>query len=470
MIGQRCFYNDQEGTIMWIGYLEGLESERVGIELDTPAPERHSGEYNGKQICTCRTNCGIFVKQSKISFSLEHAINFRYKISDEAVCSNLVGLEKIRQKISALDVKQFACLERFQISRCGEISALTHLTRLRLSDNLIEKFSVVTDIVKQLPLLLDLDLTGNSIHYQQKTDLQVIPCKLTSLVLCRTGAVVLEAVLSEISVFPNLTLLNLEDNGISALPEIDWPDKLTLIDLSKNLLTWLEVSKLPASLVSVNLDSNSLGNEIVNFRGEKLLTLLLHGCDISDWNVVRAISGKFPDLENFRITTNPVYDHPAARQVVIASFPEVRILNGAEIRQKFRVDAEKYVAHRESVQGLVRPELLAALKAKYPREQVTIEERQARRAQGIIVEISGFEKCAQFTTIPSLSVSGFRKLAAKRANWPIELADTEIRWSPKGDESELGCASLLESSDELIGDIFGQSAEISVFFSVKDKK
>ena len=475
MIGQRCFVGDHEGTIRWIGHLEGLESERVGVELDHPSPDRHSGEYKGKQIFPCNPGCGIFVKQSKLSFSLEQAINFRYKIFENSVCANLVGYEKIKTKISDLEEINFACLEKSQISRCGEISALRNLTRLRLSHNLIGNFSVVRALVRQLPLLLDLDLTGNKIHYKEISDHSALPpSRLASLVLCRTGAASLGPVLREISAFPSLVLVNLEDNEISHLPPAPlWPPRLTSLDLSKNCIRWSEISKLPASLVSINLDSNPLGNEISDHTlPAEIRTLLVHGCEISDWEVVRTIAGALPRLENFRLTGNAVYEHQAARQVVIASFPAVRVLNAAEIRQKFRLDAEKYVAHSEAVQSLVRPEILAALKAKHPREQATVEERQARKAQGIAVEITGLNKHVQFTTMSSLTVAGFRKLVTKRANWPIDLADTEIRWSLKGDESELGCAFLLETSeaDDLIGDIFGQNAEISVFLSVKDKQ
>ena len=144
MIGERCFIGDQPGTIRWIGYLDGLESERIGVELDTSSSDRHNGEYRGQFVFECLPGCGVFVKRSKLSFSVKQAMHLRYQssLSQEDVCTNLIGYQKIQNKISDLTQLSFACLEKSQISTSGDLTAFQNLTRLRLSDNAIGNFSV----------------------------------------------------------------------------------------------------------------------------------------------------------------------------------------------------------------------------------------------------------------------------------------------------------------------------------------
>ena len=120
LIGRRVIVQNIRGTIKWVGDLNGLTSQRAGIELDHP-PEngQHSGEYEGNGIFPCRENCGVFVKVCKLNFgvTLKQAIEHKYLNQENTSTGSsiLVGGEKARKYFA----ENLFDLEEISLDSCG---------------------------------------------------------------------------------------------------------------------------------------------------------------------------------------------------------------------------------------------------------------------------------------------------------------------------------------------------------------
>lgn len=64
----------REGTVRFIGQIEGLTEELIGLELQQWVPGKdHDGDYNGKTYFTCKAGTGYWTKRSNISDIIKRA-------------------------------------------------------------------------------------------------------------------------------------------------------------------------------------------------------------------------------------------------------------------------------------------------------------------------------------------------------------------------------------------------------------
>ena len=458
MLFRRVSVNESFGTVKWIGFLPDLDSERLGIELDDPSPDRHDGSYKGAKIFDCAPCCGVFVKASKVDCgtTAEAVAKKRYQEDDLCVDSKLVGADKLLKRFSDLGNVHFACLERGLISSAGDLSALVNLARLRLTDNLLSDWSTVIDIVKQLPKLQELDLTGNRIS---PTTVEHERCQLNqlkTLVLCRTW-LPWETVLVAITSFTSLECLNVEECGIVSLASTNTlSSTVTSLNLSRNAISsWTcSLAAIPLSATSLDLSDNALtdvssNEELESFLSRSALAYLsIAGNSIQSWEFCKTLmdSRVGSQLLGFRVSGNLFYDHPAARQVLIAAFPTLKILNGAPVdKASLRLNAERYTASSREVEklGFISPKRLDSLRKVHAAPEAVPDQADdcaKKRTAGVFVRIYPLEgkagKPVDLTVLPSLTVTAFRRLVAKRGCWPLDLGDLQVRWRPLLSENE----------------------------------
>ena len=128
--------------------------------------------------------------------------------------------------------------------------------------------------------------------------------------------------------------------------------------------------------------------------------LLVANNKIEGWEFLKTLmdskTGK--QLLGFRVSGNLFYDHPAARQVLIACFPALTILNGAPVdKPSLKINAQRYCASSRDVERLqfISSTRLAELRnvnaasAAEP-EPGTVDE-VARRKSGISVRVFPLE-------------------------------------------------------------------------------
>jgi len=53
-VGQRVSFKSALCTIRYIGPVEGIEKEWLGVEWDDPKRGKHNGENNGKKYFSCK--------------------------------------------------------------------------------------------------------------------------------------------------------------------------------------------------------------------------------------------------------------------------------------------------------------------------------------------------------------------------------------------------------------------------------
>ena len=493
MMSKRVSVNDCYGTVKWIGFLPDLDSERVGIELDDPSADRHDGFYKDLKIFDCAPNCGVFVKASKVCFgtSAEAVAKKRYQEDEKCIDSKLVGADKLLKRFSDLRNVHFACLERGLISSSGDLSALINLKRLRLTDNLISEWNTVIEIVSQLPQLEELDLTGNRINAKSIKAQTAETTQLKTIVLCKT-LLSWEDALSAISPFTSLQCLNLEACGISTLNcTRALPATVTSLNLSQNSLSsWSIFQAIPVSVTSLDLSFNCLTDldkpdaVAAFFEHSTVEHLYLAGNLIQGWEFCKALmdSRVGSSLLGLRVSGNSFYDHPAARQVLIASFPSLKILNGAPVdKASLRLNAERYSASSREVEklGFMSAKRLDSLRKVHAAPEIQLEQADdvcRRKTAGVFVRIYPLEgkagKAVDLTVLPSLTVAAFRRLVAKRGGWPLDLADLQLCWRPllsENDEDDGSDWIALAADDtETVGDRLG-SDRLQVLLAVKGK-
>lgn len=160
--------------------MKGYQGEWVGIEWDNHERGKHNGVVDNIQYFeTSRSSTsGSFVRPVKITVpeSLSDAIGNKYNIDYEndnpldikmmkeaqkflkAPIFEIVGMEKIGKQQSCLEDLLDVSVSHSKVSSAGNLFGLRNIVNLDLTSSLIGNWSVVSDIVKQLPCLKDLNL------------------------------------------------------------------------------------------------------------------------------------------------------------------------------------------------------------------------------------------------------------------------------------------------------------------------
>jgi len=135
-LGSRVEISGFIGTVLYIGEIDGVAGQFLGIEWDDPTRGKHSGEHNGKAYFKVLVpNSGSFVKYvpEKIDFGrtflaalidlyvLEEKNQelFVESVSKHAVKIETVGFHDIQKKQSRIELLEIVQLKGSRISSSG---------------------------------------------------------------------------------------------------------------------------------------------------------------------------------------------------------------------------------------------------------------------------------------------------------------------------------------------------------------
>jgi len=368
MEGERICHKGFYGTIRFLGEIQGKQGTWVGVEWDDPSRGKHSGEVEGTQYFTTKhPGHASFLKQEVLSElffrTIGTAILEKYADRTEQDTSELyvptvrnmrkeielVGTEKIQQKQENLEALKEIDLQEYLVKEIdqGFGRAIVSCQKLLLDRNLLCGWNQVVMVLEELPGLHTLSLGNNRLELPLQTsfthplkvlvlncmDLKweelmgVFPCfpELEELHLFRNNCNVLHLIPEH---FPNLKLLNLEDNKISS-----WE------------MVAQNCAQLP-SLEKLILNSNNLEHIYYTEGFPKLEAISVEKNNLKDWRTVEELE-KFPArIKELRISGNPELQNNLQvslfRFMIIARIGELTTLNGSIVRPQERIDSERY--------------------------------------------------------------------------------------------------------------------------------
>ncbi|AFZ79553.1 hypothetical protein BEWA_024020 [Theileria equi strain WA] len=324
--------------------------------------------------------CSFILPEVQDGISFSEAIRERYLTDSEPTESlgsaEFVGRDKAVEFFSQLTNLYTVGLSGSNISRLGDCSEFkfSRVKELYLSACLLYKWSTVADILELFPKLELLDLSGNL--FQSFSDNKTTsntsgnsPAEmhqsLNTLILNRTMMSFKEAI-SLAKTFPSLKSLSLVSNAYTNLEIKDVVAGPTSLDLSSNYVwSWSCIFKLITKFISLNtliLSGNKLSNLVSEGKTDLYQGALeiagsitaysgieeLHINDnlIADWDTITSISAIFPNLRILRFKLHTEEQSSSLqnvhRQVIISIFPRLKVLNGSEISDYERINAERY--------------------------------------------------------------------------------------------------------------------------------
>mmetsp|Transcript_17305 Transcript_17305/g.31175 ORF Transcript_17305/g.31175 Transcript_17305/m.31175 type:complete len:507 (-) Transcript_17305:8907-10427(-) len=392
-VGQRACYRGSYGTIRYIGQVKG-DDIWVGLEWDTNKG-KNSGDVDGVQYFTCKKEGqGSFVKlqtfleasikpcsllesaMSKYADRRENDLSEMYitTVRNAKKVIELVGADKVlshQEKIYALNeiALQESGVATIDAS-LGEM--LASCMTLLLDQNLLNSWDQAVSVLGQLPDLYTLSLSYNrleqplsqpfshNLHTLVLIDMgmswrDLVPILeglplLEELLFCKNNCSNIEGVSANL--LPCLKVLNLEQTGITSWDMVaasfaDLPLLERLI-LNKNQLSSMSYTGGFPRLESLSLETNGLEDlrsitEIGKFQSG-VRELRLAGNDALAVGLSTSM---------FRFT-------------VIARISSLTQLNGAQVRNQERTDAERFYLRSNLENDLERAsDLWARLVAKH---------------------------------------------------------------------------------------------------------
>ncbi|KAG3056853.1 hypothetical protein PI124_g23377, partial [Phytophthora idaei] len=301
-----------------------------------------------------------------------------------------VGAKKLstQQTLQTIEKISLSCCQIVALGGQGLGKLAPNLTELDLSRNLFSKWSDVLAIIRELPLLETLILSGNRFTVDEESgkDEEAVFENLKLLVLNQTllswdnvGKIVTRH-------FPRLERLLLvdneyEDDQLTAFESTGgWLETLSMLDLSLNRLrSWNQVLQIAGMVVNLS-QLFLVGNRIVTLvtdaakptAFQKLTTLSLSENLIDSWTSIDALNA-FPLLDTLRFSKNPLTTQMSlgeARMLVVARTDHIAVFNASPVREKERKEAEqlylKRILHELAVIGEDKTEQERVL-AAHPR-------------------------------------------------------------------------------------------------------
>eukprot|EP00918_Siedleckia_nematoides_P064831 GHVU01140924.1.p1 GENE.GHVU01140924.1~~GHVU01140924.1.p1 ORF type:complete len:620 (-),score=70.26 GHVU01140924.1:558-2372(-) len=321
-IGQRvCAEIDEDfiaspGTVRYIGPLEGdpNNSTWVGIEWDDKERGKHDGSYNGTRYFSCVDGgSGSFIKFSKLQekkelrgIDMAKAVIMRYHsiITPEEEANMVIidsktkrtkKVEFVGKKEAEAYFKDITQLKALTLAHSG-IKCGGDLTSLNLSSahdvnlegNLIVEWDAVFDLIRQLPALSSLNLSGNKIEVpsalkesdscdaSSKRDVDDQGFSRISVLKLNRVRLPWNTIAWLDSIFPGLEELQLCGNGYSGIPDTVF-SKDTFVELKKlslnenQLCQWEDLAR-PLRLPKIEvlcLNENAFGTVPVAWEALK---------------------------------------------------------------------------------------------------------------------------------------------------------------------------------------------------------
>ncbi|GIX63700.1 hypothetical protein, putative [Babesia caballi] len=334
-----------------------------------------------------------FVAEKDVTrgISMEEAVHMRYMTDDIAVIESgthefsphgkgRIGHEFVGRSDALKFFRETSNLlllglQDCGIDRVGDCSGYNfpRVQELYLTNNLISSWSVAKEVLKIMPSLETLDMSGN--YLTSVGDPPLESAKLSTLLLNRT-LVKFEKALEMTAKLPTLTTLGLCQNAYTDLPCIGSLPKLESLDVTGNSIwNWYSVLRLihsSPSLKKLTVSGNQLSDLCVDSASGKsysiyeaaleigkgdreplrafgeLEELYLDDNCIYDWTTVGNLAVVFPNLRALRFKLCELGKESSQatisvhRQGLIAIFPALKVLNGSDISKYDRINAERY--------------------------------------------------------------------------------------------------------------------------------
>nr|GMD26169.1 tubulin-folding cofactor E [Ipomoea batatas] len=402
-VGQRVHYAGDSrriGSVKYVGPVEGYSGTWIGIDWDN-GDGKHDGCHNGvRYFEAAGATTASFVRPHNLSVGIPllQALELRYRTasskeeedemyvfsaSNKRVTVELLGKEKIQNKLSHFEELTSASLSYLGVSSAGDpchiSTTIPNLKELDLTGNLLSEWEAseihispddVGIICKELPGLAVLNISHNIMAH----DISGMPLlnNIRILVLNHTGISWKHVEILKDS-FPFIEELHLVGNKLKEITPssstfVKGFDSLHLLNLDDNCIdSWEEILKLSQlkSLEQLFLNHNNLsciwypdhgklhetanGDECLGKSSKpfkNLHSLLLGNNNIKDVGSVDSLN-YFPNLLEVRLSENPVTDpvkSGLSRFVLVARLAGVKIINGSEISPRERKESEiRYV-------------------------------------------------------------------------------------------------------------------------------
>ncbi|GMT26279.1 hypothetical protein PFISCL1PPCAC_17576, partial [Pristionchus fissidentatus] len=358
MIGRRVQVGQDKATVRYLGNVEGVRGDWVGVEWDDFSRGKHDGTVNGKRyFTTSHISGGSLVRPILVSIGvdLETAVSQRYG-SDENTDDftvgtkrvEMVGLGKGRQKV--LSALRVIVLDHMAVNGASKDGPPLYpgCTELNLYGNLLTKWSEVVDCLRHAPRCEELVLGANLLeeissealhslaHHESLKRLTLNRCGLDESTIARA-----------LALFPNIEELYAASNGVRSFGvSSPLPSSLTLIDLEDNDLQSFDdirpLSRLP-NLVKLSVARCRLKSIKIDSTDSfpVLNTLNLKGNEIGDWDSIgklkqlRGLVTLYIDFERFHAEFGM-----DPREVIVAKLPTLKNLERCELSVVERRSAE----------------------------------------------------------------------------------------------------------------------------------
>ncbi|XP_054740592.1 tubulin-specific chaperone E [Anastrepha obliqua] len=397
-IGTRIKVGDNYGTVKYVGEVSGYTGSWLGIEWDNPQRGKHNGCVDGRHYFhTQHPNAGSFVRPGKIGpvESLEDAARERYLgySADSSLDASLireaqqnmqasffevVGMDKIARKQSKFEQLSEVSVDNCPINSAGYLKDFKMLTTLNVSTTLIWNWEIVANICKQVPTLMDLNLSCNRIVLP--TDAQVKELEpafrtLQCINLRNCGYNDWADVIQTAKLWPQIQVLALQENPLTELCEVNCKEifkNLRELDLHRTkIMDFDQVCKLGniSTLKILNLMENGIEEiklpdcephaKLQMFVALERLNLLYNPI----WNEADAFNelDKLLRLKRLQITPHLKSDFDEMFSKAVGMINQLEMLNKIEVSSEARRDASYDIWKRyamEWLQAAEKPELL----------------------------------------------------------------------------------------------------------------
>lgn len=377
LVGQRIRIGQHVGTVRFVGEVANTDGEWIGVEWDDPQRGKHSGTVNGVEYFQTRqANSGSMIRSEKIPpfQTLAEAIHDKYIITEDtlrldaemlkevqkqlhASLFEVVGMEKIGGKQSQLAHLVDVSVAHSPINAAGDLSMFKSLRALDVSGTLLWNWTIVGDIMAQVPTLEELNLSNNRLVRPGEEEICSLVTKfhsLKKLVLKKCALGSWPELVRLARMWPLLENLSLEDNEIGVVTEESYELALTQLrslDLQNNQICDREsiyaLGKLPA-LEELSLNANGIREivfpdcphtEKVDLFA-KLQTLYLRENPIADQCATFNELDKLATLKHLTIDPDSAVSYEETVSRVVGSIAGLKMFNRASIPEKLRRDSE----------------------------------------------------------------------------------------------------------------------------------
>eukprot|EP01059_Diplonema_ambulator_P020029 TRINITY_DN3371_c0_g1_i3.p1 TRINITY_DN3371_c0_g1~~TRINITY_DN3371_c0_g1_i3.p1 ORF type:complete len:519 (+),score=181.75 TRINITY_DN3371_c0_g1_i3:584-2140(+) len=369
--------NGVRGTVRYHGLIEDSPDHGVyvGVEWDEGEGGKYDGEIFGKRYFTAPAKSSSFLKEGKVCVGgvLCDALVTKYECAELHAKSLQKGSSEYDEKFNSqarsrvMNVHVPKAVQRdsngvfsklvnvsasgMKVSTCGALSSLfPNLTDLSLSFTLWHSWHEVANVLRSLPHLSVLSLSGN--RFEPLTEAcneelrDSAPPPLTSLSLTNTNLTWNEVV-SFSSLFPTLKELNCNDNKYKEVVLRDLPSLHTLRLDNNDVETWRAVAEGLSSLeglTSLHLSGNPLRSVDMGVpRPNGLRRLYLRRTEVRDWGSVDAI--REMGVEELSLSDTPLTKEQTEHErrcLVVARVPTLKTFNRGVVGRNERVDCERF--------------------------------------------------------------------------------------------------------------------------------